>query len=164
MSSEWAIVEIGDVCSVGDGAHSKVTRQTTGTPYLTSKNIGQGQLKLATIDFISPVDYERLFPVTSKATRRPQAGDLLIGIIGTFGNAYLYRESDHFGFSSSIGILRPNRSKLIPKYLYYVITSPKFQVVHVNHNAGSAQGYTNIPTVKKLKVPLPPIQAQKQIH
>ena len=39
MSSEWSIVEIGDVCAVGDGAHSKVTRQSTGVLYLTSKNI-----------------------------------------------------------------------------------------------------------------------------
>ena len=163
MSSDWPITEISEVCSVGDGAHSKVTRQATGIPYLTSKNIGRGQIKSANIDFISADDYDRLFPLASKATRRPQAGDLLIGIIGTFGNAYLYKSSDHFGFSSSIGILRPDKNRLIPEYLYYAVTSPKFQIVHENHNAGSAQGYTNIPTVKKLKLPLPPIEAQKQI-
>jgi type I restriction enzyme S subunit len=109
MSSDWNVVVIGDVCSVGDGAHSKVARQISGVPYLTSKNIGRGQLKLDNLDFICNEDFERLFPLESKATRRPKAGDVLIGIIGTFGNAYLYKKSDHFGFSSSIGILRPDK-------------------------------------------------------
>jgi len=163
MSSEWEIVEVGDVCSVGDGAHSKVARQTNGVPYLTSKNIGQGQLKPQSLDYISLDDFERLFPFKSKATRRPQSGDILIGIIGTFGNSYVYKESDHFGFSSSIGLLRPDNSKLDSLFLYYVITSTKFRVVHENFNAGSVQGYTNIATVKKLKVPLPPLSAQKKI-
>lgn len=163
MSSEWSIVEIGDVCAVGDGAHSKVTRQSTGVLYLTSKNIGKGHLKLDSVDFISNEDFERLFPIASKATRRPQIGDVLIGIIGTFGNAYLYKKNDHFGFSSSIGILRPDQNKVIPKYLYYVITSNKFRNVHENCNSGSVQGYTNIPTIKKLQLPLPPIEAQKEI-
>jgi type I restriction enzyme, S subunit len=163
MRSEWPDVEIGDVCAVGDGAHSKVARQLSGIRYLTSKNIGRGSLKLENVDYISKDDFDRLFPVMSKATRRPIAGDVLIGIIGTFGNAYLYKKSDDFGFSSSIGILRPNRDKLTPEYLYYVITSQQFQSTHANHNAGTAQGYTNIPTVKKIAIPLPPIDSQRRI-
>lgn len=163
MSSNWEIVEIGDVCAVGDGAHSKVSRQPDGVPYLTSKNIGYGHLKLDSFDYISQEDFDRLFPEKSKATRRPQAGDILIGIIGTFGNAYVYKSSDHFGFASSIGVLRPNPERLSSEYFYYVITSPKFQTTHTRHKAGSVQGYTNIPTIKKLTLPLPPIQEQIRI-
>jgi type I restriction enzyme S subunit len=163
MTSKWTEVEVGYVCSVGDGAHSKVKRQTSGVLYLTSKNIGRGQLKLESFDFISNDDFEKLFPSNSKATRRPQAGDVLIGIIGTFGNAYVYKESDNFGFSSSIGILRPDPTKVISNYLYYVITSQKFRALHENHDGGSVQGYTNIPTIKKLKLPLPPVREQEKI-
>ncbi|WP_374088928.1 restriction endonuclease subunit S [Methylomicrobium lacus] len=164
MSSEWTEVEVGDVCSVGDGAHSKVSRQTSGVPYLTSKNIGRGQLKLESFDYISHNDFERLFPSNSKATRRPQAGDILIGIIGTFGNAYVYKKSDIFGFSSSIGVLRPDKTKILSDYLYYIITSQKFRAAHENCDGGSVQGYTNIPTIKKLKLPLPPIGDQKKLR
>jgi len=161
--NEYPYVFVADVCSVGDGAHSKVNRVSEGLPYLTSKNIGQGKLKLENYDCISEADFDRLFPQNSKATRRPMAGDVLIGIIGTFGNAYLYKKNDHFGFASSIGILRPNQKLLFPGFLYYAITSPKFKNVHSNYNAGSVQGYTNIPTIKKLQLPLPPLNAQKKI-
>jgi type I restriction enzyme S subunit len=156
-------VLIGDVCEVGDGAHSKVKRIESGVTYLTSKNMGQGTLKLHKIDYISEEDFEKLFPAKSKAIRRPQAGDLLIGIIGTFGNSYLYKDSDHFGFASSIGIIRPNPKYLYPKYLYYVISSKKFKAIHSNHNAGSVQGYTNIPTIKSLPIPLQALPTQKRI-
>ena len=163
MSSEWPIWQIQDVCSVGDGAHSKVQRIGAGVPYLTSKNIGLGNLKLDKYDFISADSFNKLFPMESKATRRPKPGDLLIGIIGTFGNAYLYKESDSFGFSSSIGIIRPNKDKIVPRYLYYVVTSPKFKSVHIASDGGSAQGYTNIPAIKKLPIYVPPLQAQDAI-
>ena len=163
MSFDYPEFFVGDVCSVGDGAHSKVVRVQEGIPYLTSKNIGQGVLKLDNYDCISDVDFNRLFPVKSSATRRPIAGDILIGIIGTFGNAYLYKDGDCFGFSSSIGIIRPNKEILNSKFLYYVLTSQKFRTTHLNYNAGSVQGYTNIPTIKKLKVPIPPLTEQKEI-
>lgn len=154
---------IGDVCSVGDGAHSKVKRVNNGVPYLTSKNIGQGILKLDKFDYISEESFEKLFPQNSKATRRPKTGDVLFGIIGTFGNAYLFKKDDHFGFSSSIGILRPDKARLSSEFLYYVISSNSFKNNHANHNAGSVQGYTNIPTVKGLTIPLPPLENQKRI-
>ncbi len=163
MSFDYPEFFVGDVCSVGDGAHSKVVRVQEGIPYLTSKNIGQGVLKLDNYDCISDVDFNRLFPVKSSATRRPIAGDILIGIIGTFGNAYLYKDGDCFGFSSSIGIIRPNKEILNSKFLYYVLTSQKFRTTHLNYNAGSVQGYTNIPTIKKLKVPIPSLTEQKEI-
>jgi type I restriction enzyme S subunit len=46
--SEYQSVTIGDVCDVGDGAHSKVERVSKGIPYLTSKNIKQGALDTGT--------------------------------------------------------------------------------------------------------------------
>lgn len=134
-----------------------------GVLYLTSKNIGQGTLKLDKVDYISEESFSKLFPVNSKATRRPEAGDVLLGIIGTFGNAYIYKESDGFGFSSSIGILRPDKAILNSVYLYYVISSPKFKVLHASSDGGSVQGYTNIPTIKKLPLPLPPLVVQESI-
>ena len=154
---------IGDVCAVGDGAHSKVARVNTGVPYLTSKNIGQGILKLNKLDFISKDSFEKLFPKNSKATRRPQPGGVLFGIIGTFGNTYLYKDGDYFGFSSSIGILRPDPDQLDSEYLYYVLSSRFFKSNHANHNSGSVQGYTNISTVKSLPLPLPQLDVQKKI-
>ena len=120
-------VQIGDVCLVGDGAHAKVKRISAGVPYLTSKNIGIGRLKLDKYDCISASDFERLFTEDSSALSRLRQGDLLTGIIGTFGNAYLYRQNDFFGVSSAIAVIRPRPHSLDSRYLYYVVTSERFK-------------------------------------
>src|SRR5881275_639783 len=99
MAGDYPVHSIGAVCYVTDGAHAKVERRERGIPYLTSKNIGYGRLLLDSLDFISEEDFGRLFSNTSRAQRRPAPGDVLIGIIGTFGNAYLYKETDLFGIS-----------------------------------------------------------------
>ncbi|ODW97832.1 hypothetical protein BBL97_17790 [Vibrio parahaemolyticus] len=62
-----------------------------------------------------------------------------------------------------MGILRPNPELLDSEYLYYVVSSKKFRDNHANHNSGSVQGYTNIPTVKGLPLPVPSIAVQKKI-
>ena len=161
--SEWREVRIGDVCKVGDGAHAKVARQDKGVLYLTSKNFDAGKLKLDDVDFISEEDYERLFPEKSKAVTRLQSNDILMGIIGTFGNAYRYQETDHFGVSSSVAIIRPDSSELNADFLVYLLNSEKFKCVHRSYSSGSVQGYSNIPTIKQMPFSLPSVQTQEKI-
>ena len=163
MDNYYPIRLLGEVCAIGDGAHAKVARQDSGRMYLTSKNIGQGTLILDKVDYISGDDFERIFPKNSSATRRAQKGDILIGIIGTFGNAYLYEEVDSFGVSSSIALLRPDPNVLLPEFLLYVVKSNFFKDVHQAYKSGSVQGYTNIPTIKRLPIPLPPLPTQRLI-
>ena len=163
MGSEWTHTLIGEVCQIGDGAHAKVERTIYGIPYLTSKNIGIGSLKLDGIDYISEVDFNRLFPENSKAVTRLRVGDILTGIIGTFGNIYQYKERDHFGISSAVAILRPDQERLWPKYFYYFLTSSYFRQMHHAYAAGSVQGYTNLPTIRQLPAIVPPIPEQKAI-
>ncbi len=163
MASNFQETIIGDVCSVGDGAHAKVKRQSSGIQYLTSKNIGHGSLKLDSVDYISQDDFDRLFTNSSRSVSKLMSGDVLIGIIGTFGNAYRYKESDNFGISSSVAILRPDQTILDPDFLYYTVTSPSFRTVHSAYKGGSVQGYTNIPTIKALPITLPPLDEQKKI-
>ena len=156
-------VKLGEICHITDGAHSKVERQYHGPLYLTSKNIKRGNLDLNNVDYISHENFDKLFPINSKAGRRPKKGDILIGIIGTFGNAYIYKESDDFGMSSSVGLIRPNPSKANSEFLYYLITSQRFEAIINSFKSGSVQGYTNIPTLKQIPLNLPPLPEQKAI-
>jgi type I restriction enzyme S subunit len=163
MGSEWLEKTIGDVCYVTDGAHSKVSRVEEGVMYLTSKNIGNGKLKLDKFDYISEESHSKLFTDTKKSQRRLRTGDVLMGIIGTFGNCYVYKEEDWFGISSSVAILRPIRELVLPEYLYYVISSEKFKATVNKFKGGSVQGYTNIATLKALPILIPAIEVQRNI-
>ncbi|HFQ5432507.1 TPA: restriction endonuclease subunit S [Vibrio vulnificus] len=163
MGSKIEMMTLGDVCYITDGAHAKVERQSSGVMYLTSKNIGDGQLKLDSFDFISDDCFTKLFTNTKRAQRRLQAGDVLMGIIGTFGNCYVYKNTDQFGISSSVAILRPDQNVLLPDYLYYYISSASFKAIVEKYKGGSVQGYTNIATLKALPIPVPSIGMQKAI-
>lgn len=163
MGSEWKSSTLGETCYITDGAHSKVDRQESGVPYLTSKNFSVGSLKLDKVDYITEGDFSRLFTDTKKSQRRLRDGDVLTGIIGTFGNAYRYTSNDHFGISSSVAILRPNPEILDADYLYYVITSHTFRATVEAFKGGSVQGYTNIATLKVLPIPLPKMSVQRMI-
>ncbi|MUJ38035.1 restriction endonuclease subunit S [Aliivibrio fischeri] len=163
MGSEWPNLTLGDVCYITDGAHSKVQRVEDGVMYLTSKNIGLGQLKLDNFDFITEESYEKLFTDTKISQRRLRTGDVLMGIIGTFGNCYVYKKADHFGISSSVAILRPNPDIVLPEYLYYVVSSNQFKAVVNKFKGGSVQGYTNIATLKALPITVPSLDVQKRI-
>ena len=155
--------KIADVCKLGDGAHASVARVEEGVPYLTSKNIGHGRLKLEVVDRISEEDYERLFPRNSNSITRLQPGDVLTGIIGTFNNLYVYKDSDYFGISSAIAVLRPDIACVDSNYLYYYLTSPKLQALKEAAASGSVQGYTNLSVLGGLPISLPPLEEQRAI-
>lgn len=156
-------IELGEVCELGDGAHAKVKRVDKGIPYLTSKNIKKGHLELTKVDYISEEDYKKLFSPSSNAVRDLKYGDVLVGIIGTFGNVYLYGKNDCFGISSSIGIIRPNLDKIIPEYLYFQVKSERFTNTVEMFKGGSVQGYTNLPTLKKMPIYITTIENQIKI-
>lgn len=66
MENKTTLMTLGDVCYITDGAHAKVERQVSGIMYLTSKNIGDGKLKLDNFDFISESSFSKLFTNTKK--------------------------------------------------------------------------------------------------
>lgn len=161
--SEWKEVKLGEVCTLGDGAHTKVKRLDRGILYLSSKNIQNGKLNLDDVSYISEDDYTKLFSLSRSSVRNLQDGDVLIGIIGTIGNAYVYRINDRFGISSSVAIIRPNPQELKSGFLYYVLSSNYFQKILASVKGGSVQGYTNLPLLRSLPITIPPIHEQKAI-
>ena len=163
MPSEFPIVTVDEVCTVCDGAHAKVERRSSGVMYLTSKNIRVGRLALDSISYISESDFDRLFSLSSKVVRRPLEGDVLMGIIGTFGTAYRVRGSDRFGVASAVALLRPDRQVMDPGFLYYSVVSPTFRGAHARFKSGSVQGYTNLPTIRRLPIRRPPLDEQRRI-
>ncbi|MTJ56070.1 restriction endonuclease subunit S [Anabaena sp. UHCC 0253] len=161
--SFWMTKTIGDYCLVGDGAHASIKRQPTGIMYLTSKNFKRGGLDLSKVDYISEEDYQKYFRDNSKALTKPQIDDVLFSIIGTIGEPYLYKTQDKFGLSSSVSILRPNKSVIYPKYLYYWINGYIFQDALYSIKGGVAQSYVSLEMIKSLPLYYPPQPTQKKI-
>jgi type I restriction enzyme S subunit len=155
--------KIGDDCLVGDGAHAKIQRQTSGVLYLTCKNFKNGNLDISKVDYISEEDYSKYFREESKALTKPQTGDVVFSIIGTIGEPYLYQQKDRFGISSSVSILRPDVNIVNPNYLYYWIKSDILQNALYGIKGGVAQGYVSLEMIKSLPFYYPPLPTQQRI-
>jgi len=154
---------IGDTCLVGDGTHTKIERYDAGVMYLTSRNFKDGSLDLSKVYYISESDYTKHFLSESKALTRPQADDLVFSIIGSIGEPYLVRQTDKFGVSSSVAIVRPKREVIDPNFLLYWFKGPVFQSALFGIKGGVAQGYVSLEMIRSLPVPKLPLLAQRRI-
>lgn len=161
--TSWITKTIGDCCIVGDGIHASIKRQPTGIMYLTSKNFKNGGLDLSKVDYIFEEDYQKHFRENSKALTKPQTDDVLFSIIGTIGEPYLFKSQDRFGLSSSVSILRPNKSVIFPQYLYYWIKGYIFQHALYSIKGGVAQSYVSLEMIRSLPLYYPPLSTQNKI-
>jgi type I restriction enzyme, S subunit len=160
----WKATKIGQVCKVGDGAHASIKRVPEGILYLTSKNFNIEGIQLNNVDFISNEEYEKHFKINSKAITRPQGNDILLSIIGSLGAPYLVRESDKFGLSSSVSILRPSEEQVLSEFLYYWIKSDFFQKSINQIRSGVAQSFLSLEMIKNLPVQYPSnLEIQRKI-
>lgn len=153
---------IGKVCIVGDGAHASISRTENGIPYLTSKNFKQEGLNLSNLSYISENDYEKHFREYSKALTRPKCDDLILSIIGSIGAPYLVRDSDKFGISSSVALIRPLKG-LDAKYLFYYLKNSGVQNYVEVIKSGSAQGFLSLEMIKSIPIEYPLIETQQRI-
>ena len=63
----------------------------------------------------------------------------------------------------TVAILRPDKEVLNSDYLYYSVTTTSFRGAHAQFKSGSVQGYTNLPTIRRLPLTLPPLPEQRRI-
>ncbi|GAO37298.1 hypothetical protein SCT_2718 [Sulfuricella sp. T08] len=154
---------IGDTCLVGDGTHSKIERHDFGVLYLTSRNFKDGRLDLSKVYYISERDYAKHFLGEGKALILPKANDLVFSIIGTIGEPYLVRQTDRFGVSSSVAIIRPNRELINPTFLLHWFKGPVFQYALFGIKGGVAQGYVSLEMIRSLPAPKLPLAMQRRI-
>jgi type I restriction enzyme S subunit len=163
ITSEWTKGKIGDICIVGDGAHAKIERQISGIMYLTSKNLKDGRLDITQISYISETDFNKHFRDDSKALTKIKPNDVIFSIIGTIGEPYIVNPRDFFGVSSSVAMLRPDKSVLFPKYLFYWIKNRIFQDALYAIKGGVAQGYVSLEMIRSLPLHYPALSTQEKI-
>jgi type I restriction enzyme, S subunit len=157
------LIRIGETCQVGDGTHSKIPRQESGVRYLTSRNFKDGGLDLSQVYYISEEVFAKHFLGNGKALTKPEHGDLVFSIIGTIGEPYLVRQGDRFGLSSSVAIVRPDRTVIDPEFLFYWFKGPAFQNALFGIKGGVAQGYVSLEMIRSLPVPTIPLRLQRRI-
>lgn len=163
MKSNWTTTTIDDVCSlVTDGAHNSPKSVEKGYYMASVKDFTEYGFDFSNCRKISEEDYEKL----CKQGCVPQKDDVLVGKDGAryFEDIIIYRQDEQPALLSSIAILRANRKKITPEFLYYTLKTPAIKKeVHDNYGSGSAIPRIVLKDFKRMPFSYPDIDEQRKI-
>ncbi len=154
------MMELGELSEmIVDCEHKTAPTQETGYPSIRTPNIGRGYLILDGVNRVSEETYQLW---TKRAV--PQAGDIIMAREAPVGNAAMVPE----GLKPCLGqrtlLIRPDRTKISPAFLNYLLNGPEIQsVIHAKTN-GVTVAHLNMKDVRALPIPeLPPLSTQRRI-
>lgn len=132
----WEKVKLGDICeSISDGDHLPPPKSVNGIPFVTISNVNSSnQFDFKNTMFVPQEYYEKL-----DEKRKPRINDILYSVVGSFGIPVFIKENRPFVFQRHIAILRPNESRIHPRYLYYKMLSKDFYMKADAVAIGAAQ-------------------------
>lgn len=133
-----------------------------GVPSMGGEHIGSdGEPILDSMKFIPRSYYETM------SQGKIKKGDILIvkdgattGKTAFVGDSFPYDEA---AVNEHVFIVRVNRNRLVPKYAFYWLFSPRGNRQILSDFRGSAQGGISRSFVNQVHIPLPPLEEQRRI-
>lgn len=157
--TNWTISKLGDLCTfITDGSHNPPKRiEQSSYLMLSSRDINNGELTFEKPRYLSKRDFE----IENKRTDL-QVDDVLLTTVGTIGRTAIYSGTPtNVTFQRSVSVLRPDKEKISSKFLMYFLDS---QTELLNREArGVAQQGIYLNQVRKLNIPVPTFDEQKQM-
>jgi len=109
--------------------------------------------------FLSEEDFKKW---TKRVT--PKEGDLLFSYETRLGEAALMPPGIRACLGRRMGLLRPNREKVIPEYLLYAYLSPAFQqTIKANTITGATVDRIALNELPSFALRIPPLEEQKNV-
>lgn len=159
--NEYQLLSLGQICTlIKDGTHGSHPRQKDGIPLISAKDVQDGRITISSdTSRISREEYE-----TIHRAYEIKEDDLLISIVGSIGRcALVTRNHGTFSAQRSVGILRSERSKVDPKYLYHATCDDQFQQQLLSRSKSTAQAGVYLGELAQCTILLPPLPEQKKI-
>ncbi|OYV90023.1 MAG: hypothetical protein B7Z57_10530 [Acidiphilium sp. 37-60-79] len=141
---------------ITDGDHMPPPKSPTGVPFITISNIHKGT---NTIDFSDTFKVPRVYFDNLKPNKKPQLGDVLYTVTGSFGIPVIVQDSTEFCFQRHIGLVRPKRG-VDSKWLYYALLSPPAFKQAADGATGTAQKTVSLKVLRSLQLPDIPLAEQ----
>lgn len=156
----FPLLRINDICkevTVGVVVKPASHYCTQGVPAFRSLNIRPNVLDTKNLVYFSEEDNCSIL-----AKSRVNEGDILVVRTGYPGTACVVPEKFSGANCIDLIILRPNHQMVNNLFLSYILNSKYGEAQALAGNTGLAQKHLNIGRIKKMAIPLPPIQLQQQ--
>jgi restriction endonuclease S subunit len=158
LPTGWAWAELSQVCtSITDGDHQAPPQVPAGIPFLVIGNIRTRALDFTGCRHVPAEYFESLNPV-----RRPQKGDVLYSLVGSYGISVLVRDDKPFCVQRHIGILRPS-PEISSAFLALALSSRAVFDQATKYATGTAQLTVSLSGLRRIRIPLPPHMEQERI-
>jgi type I restriction enzyme S subunit len=149
---------LAELClRITDGTHQPPPWSVSGHPFLFVSNIVSGELNFDTKKFISDETHKQLMkhcPI--------EFGDVLYSTVGSYGVPVLVDTERKFAFQRHIAHLKPDKAKVDPSFLRWMLASPPLQVQADRVARGVAQKTVNLADIKRFLAFHPPLALQRE--
>lgn len=155
----WEKVKLGEVCtSITDGDHQSLPLAEKGIPFVVIADINSmNRIDFANARYVPQDYYDAL-----DDKRKPQKGDVLLTVKGSFGiPAYVDTEAP-FVFQRDIAILKCNE-KIDSLFLFYYMRSREFYLYADSIAIGAAQRAITLKALRNMTINIPSLGTQKRI-
>ncbi len=140
---------------ITDGDHQAPPRSDEGVPFLVISNISSGHIDFTDTDFVSEEYY-----LSIAEEQRPQKGDLLVTVTGSYGIPVVVDNDRAFCFQRHIALVRPS---IDVQYLRYALKTQDFKRYCDQVVTGAAQKTLTLTHLRAYRVQLATESQQKLI-
>ena len=157
-SKGWPKQKLGDIAEkITDGEHQTPQRTTHGIKLLSARNVRDGFIDVADVDYVSPEEHERI-----KRRCHPELGDVLISCSGTIGRVATVSTSEPFSLVRSVALVKPKRGVIDSIFLENYLRTPALRSRMQRSANASSQANLFQGQIRELPTTLPPIELQRE--
>lgn len=161
MKKGWETKFLGDVCSFengdrGENYPSRMVQTTSGVPFINAGHLRDSEVSFDSMNYIPRERYDLL------GNGKIQRYDVLFCLRGSLGKFASVGDLDEGAIASSLVIIRPRKTILNSFLLAYLGSALCTEMICMFRN-GAAQPNLSAASLKKFKIPVPPLPEQQRI-
>lgn len=160
VPSHWDVVPIKRLATtITDGAH--ISPETDGGVYdfVSTKDVDDRGINFEGSLKTSPSSYEYLV----RNGCQPEPGDVLFSKDGTIGRTVVVAERRSFVIASSLIIIRPDAHRVDSRFVHFLCQAVNVREQVESFVKGAGLPRLSISNLRKIVVPLPPLEEQAAI-
>jgi len=154
------IVALKDLCEIDitDGTHKTPTYSNEGFIFLSSKNVTSGKIDWKDIMYIPQWLHDELYKRIA-----PKKDDILLAKNGTTGVAAIVDKDEIFDIYVSLALIRPDKRKILPRYLLHAINSEPSKKFFDSHLKGIGVPNLHLTHIRETPINVPSFAQQQYI-
>lgn len=161
IPAEWEVNRLERLTlKIIDGTHHTPNYVDNGVPFVTVKNLTQGNgIDLSEVNFISPITHKLLYRRAD-----PKPGDVLVTKDGTLGIARIVTSDlPQFSIFVSVALLRPDPRLCMPELIWAFFESGYFEPQLGYLSVGTGLRHIHLEHFRAFQIATPPLSEQQRI-